>query len=205
VTYYESRLSSIWKDVIALPNDEKKNNLIISIIQFGGDLNDEIFNWISENYLFIHSQYAYIENDRLRFIIENATFTALMAGNAPLLNNVISEYSYIITKDNLCVVLSTVYDKPETTVQDITLDNIQNCGNDDVKSYLLDEDNFSTTFDCMNIQYNNESLESIEFILNSNLPEDKKNRVINAAIDEFIRGKNAAEKILLGLLTNRLC
>ena len=49
VTYYESRLSSIWKDVIALPNDEKKNNLIISIIQFGGDLNDEIFNWISEN------------------------------------------------------------------------------------------------------------------------------------------------------------
>ena len=191
VTYYESRLSSIWKDVIALPNDEKKNNLIISIIQFGGDLNDEIFNWISENYLFIHSQYAYIENDRLRFIIENATFTALMAGNAPLLNNVISEYSYIITKDNLCVVLSTVYDKPETTVQDITLDNIQNCGNDDVKSYLLDEDNFSTTFDCMNIQYNNESLESIEFILNSNLPEDKKR--------QFLMGQECRRENIIGL------
>lgn len=191
VTYYESRLSSIWKDVIALPNDEKKNNLIISIIQFGGNLNDEIFNWISENYLFIHSQYAYIENDRLRFIIENATFTALMAGNDPLLNNVISEYSYIITKDNLCVVLATVYDKPETTIQDITLDNIQNCGNDDVKSYLLDEDNFSTTFDCMNIQYNNESLESIEFILNSNLPEDKKR--------QFLMGQECRRENIIGL------
>lgn len=172
--YYKPRLSSIWKDIVSLPANEKRNILFVSILLFGGDLNDEIFNWICDNYSFVENHYSYIEDNRLKFIIENATFSVLQSGNDPLLNLVISEYSYTITKDNLRVVLASVYNKPEATIQDITLDNIRNCGNDDVKSYLLDEDNFSTTFDCINIQYNNESLESIEYILKSNLPEEKK-------------------------------
>lgn len=172
--YYKPRLSSIWKDIVSLPANEKRNFLFVSILLFGGDLNDEIFNWICDNYSFVENHYSYIEDNRLKFIIENATFSVLQSGNDPLLNLVISEYSYTITKDNLRVVLASVYNKPEVTIQDITLDNIRNCGNDDVKSYLLDEDNFSTTFDCINIQYNNESLESIEYILKSNLPEEKK-------------------------------
>lgn len=172
--YYKPRLSSIWKDIVSLPANEKRNILFVSILLFGGDLNDEIFNWICDNYSFVENHYSYIEDNRLKFIIKNATFLVLQSGNDPLLNLVISEYSYTITKDNLRVVLAYVYNKLEATIQDITLDNIRNCGNDDVKSYLLDEDNFSTTFDCMNIQYNNESLESIEYILKSNLPEEKK-------------------------------
>ncbi len=172
--YYKPRLSSIWKDIVSLPANEKRNILFVSILLFGRDLNDEIFKWICDNYSFVENHYSYIEDNRLKFIIENATFSVLQSGNDPLLNLVISEYSYTITKDNLRVVLASVYNKPEATIQDITLDNIRNCGNDDVKSYLLDEDNFSTTFDCKNIQYNNESLESIEYILKSNLPEEKK-------------------------------
>ena len=189
--YYKTRLSSIWKDVISLPVDNKRDNLFVSILLFGGDLNDEIFNWISDNYSFVESHYSFIEDNRLKFIIENAIFSTLQSGNDPLLNLVISEYSYTITKDNLRVVLASVYNKPEATIQDITLDNIRNCGNDDVKSYLLDEDNFSTTFDCLNTKYNNESLESIEFILNSNLPNDKK-RV-------FLEGQECRRKNIIGL------
>lgn len=188
--YYKPRLSSIWKDIVSLPANEKRNILFVSILLFGGDLNDEIFNWICDNYSFVENHYSYIEDNRLKFIIENATFSVLQSGNDPLLNLVISEYSYTITKDNLRVVLASVYNKPEATIQDITLDNIRNCGNDDVKSYLLDEDNFSTTFDCMNIQYNNESLESIEYILKSNLPEEKKRDFL---IGQECRRENAID------------
>lgn len=189
--YYKPRLSSIWKDVVALPADEKRNNLFVSILLFGGDLNDEIFNWISDNYSFLENHYSYIEENRLKFIIENATFSALQSGNNPLLNLVISEYSYTITKDNLRVVLAYVYNRPETTIQDITLENLRNCGNNDIKTYLLGEDNFSTTFDCLNTQYNNESLESIEFILYSNLPEDKKR--------QFLIGQECRRENIIGL------
>ena len=189
--YYKSRLSSIWSDVIGLPTDEKRDNLIISIIQYGGELNDKIFNWISDNYSFIHKQYSYIRTNQIKYIVENAAFATLKTGNEELLKLVISESSYTIAKDNLRVVISFIYNKSEVTAQDITLDNIRNCDNSDVISYLLKEENLPLTFDCLNHKYKNESLGAIEFILDSNLPDDKKR--------EFLLGQECRRENIIGL------
>ncbi|MCM1140151.1 MAG: P-loop NTPase fold protein [Muribaculum sp.] len=189
--FYDTRISEVWDSVIVLLNVEKRTNLINSLLNFGGNLNKSIFDWVNANYSFVEEQYERIDEGRLKFIVGNAMFSNLQIGNSTLLKLIMSKCSYLITKDNLLVVISTIYDRPEYTTDDITLDIIRNSNAEDIIVYLLDEDNLSTTFDCLNHNYKSESLDSIEFILKSNLAAEQK---LN-----FLKGQECRRENVTGL------
>lgn len=171
--FLDERETSMWKEIQTLPSD-KKSDLIECMLRFSYKLTTDMIEWCGENYIYLREHKLTIEPERMREIINESIFSTIDAEDEALLDDVIKAGSFVPNKQTLPVVLNYIYNTKDITCENLALDIVLNCQNEEVKNNLLSEDLFELTFDALPQTNKTESLDSIEKVLTSNLPESKK-------------------------------
>lgn len=166
-------IKRIW-DIITFNTPEEEFLLIECILKYGGKLNDKIFNWIATNFKFIRINKEKIGTDRIDYIIRTVKFKYLDLEDYQLISKINNNNAYLINQNNLTVILSLFNRDKEINEEDLSFDLILNCSTSQTREYLLSEGNLLTTYNSLNSKYKHESLESIEFILNTSLKDEEK-------------------------------
>ena len=169
----DENLVKLWNAVEVYQTDEQAS-LIECILKYGKALNKSIFTWIENNYEFIKNHKDKIGSSRLGFINQSVKFKSLDLDDVDLITRINKHNAYAINTYNIKVILSSVYPNREINEEDLSFDLIRLCSSSNTQEYLLSEDNLLSTYKSLKGKYKNESLESIEFILASNLSDDEK-------------------------------
>ncbi|MDE5611563.1 MAG: hypothetical protein K2I90_06045, partial [Odoribacter sp.] len=109
-----------------------------------------------------------------------------------LLDSVVANNAYVINSDNLAVVLNHLYHSDEWDSRTLRFDAILRCPADGTIAYLTAEENLGQTVACIPMDLDNdESLDAVEFIVKSTLPEETKKN--------FLKGQLAQRPNVEGL------
>lgn len=205
VQFLKDNKYRFWCGLIAMTNDVQKDDLIECALRFCGAFSDDMLKWLADNFAFLRTHEKNIESECIQEIVKNLRFNKINTSRLSrlekirlnrfeeepidsLMDSVVANNAYVINSDNLAVVLNHLYRSDEWNSRTLRFDAILRCHADDTIAYLTAEENLEQTVACIPIDLDNdESLETVEFIVKSNLSEETK---INFLKGQLVRRGN---------------
>lgn len=193
VPFLKDNKDQFWSGLMTLTDDIQKVVLIECALRFCGTFSDDMLKWLTDNFAFLQTHESNIETTRVKEIIERVKFSRIFAAREELIDMVVSSNAYAVNSDNLVVVLNHLYHHTnKLNANTLHFDTILQCNAANTIDYLTEDGNLEQTVACIPIDLDNdESLESIEFIVKSNLPEETKKN--------FLKGQLATRPNVEGL------
>lgn len=163
-----------WNIISLWNNSEEQNQLREGWLKYSGDLGDSSQEWLNYHFDFITERIKSIGLDRCKQLVTTGCIRQLNVKNYELLHYVIDNCAYEINVHNLCVI-TNVLQRKNVTAENLNLSKIvateYPCFVDFVRN------NITKALPCFSVQYKDETLDSILFLLNNDLLslEEKKN------------------------------
>lgn len=155
-----------WNNIISWNNSAEKDNLIEAYIKFCPNLGQMQKKWLNENYKFLVEHSEGITLDKSLILVKASRFVSLCNGSEDLLDCVIKNNCYDINLENLCIIARRLHSEDKTlSVENLNYTRIKETNNDSFIDYI--EDNISSTIQCLMDKYQDESSESLLFLLNN--------------------------------------
>ena len=158
---------------------ENKGMLIEAFLKFCGGLSEEQQLWLNENYKFLVEHYDGLSKDRALSLAANSTFESLIEGNDELMDSIIEKSSYAINAHNLTLVVNYLCPNGLSVSEKVlNYTRATSAGNNNITKYV--NDNIEDALACFNDSNNDESCDSILYILNcADLNAERKEEYLN--------------------------
>lgn len=191
-TFLMNRTEAIWDKLgNYMAEDEEINPLRECILRFSPRLTGWMIDWCNNSYEFLENRCENIGDQKLNEIVKRSMFKKIGCKNRKLFNLTIQHNSYEINRSNVLIVLKESYKRPDLDEESLSLDLIRESTPCCIGDYLLKEENLPVLLDCLSFTQKNESIQSIELVINSNAEEEIKKR--------FLEGQNTKRKDAKGL------
>lgn len=201
VPFLIDKKDTFWRGVFAIEDDDQKGDLIECVLRYCGTFSDDMLKWLTDNFAFLRT-HENIESECIQEIVKDLKFNKINTSRLSrlekirlnkfeeepidsLLDSVVANNAYVINSDNLAVVLNHLYHSDEWNSRTLRFDAILRCPADDTIAYLTAEENLAQTVSCILIDLDNdESLETVEFIVKSGLPEETKINFLKGQLEQ---------------------
>lgn len=155
-----------WNNILSWNNSTEKENLIEAYLKFCMNLGEMQQKWLNENYKFLVEHSEGITLDKSLILVRSSRFVSLCNGSEDLLDCVIGNNCYEINLENLCIITRRLHSDGNTlSVENLNYTRIIETNNDSFIDYI--DDNISSTIQCLKDKYQDESSESLIFLLNN--------------------------------------
>lgn len=155
-----------WNNIASWNNSAEKDNLIEAYLKFCPNLEQMQQKWLNENYKFLVEHCDGITLDKSLILAKASRFVSLCNGSEDLLDCVIENNCYEINLENLCIIARRLHSEDNTiSAENLNYTRIKETNNDSFIGYV--EDNISSTIQCLKDKYQDESSESLMFLLNN--------------------------------------
>lgn len=155
-----------WNNILSWNNSTEKENLIEAYLKFCANLGQMQQKWLNENYKFLVEHSEGITLDKSLILVRASRFVSLCNGSEDLLDCVIENNCYEINLENLCIITRRLHSDGNTlSVENLNYTRIIETNNDSFIDYI--DDNISSTIQCLKDKYQDESSESLIFLLNN--------------------------------------
>lgn len=177
-----------WNNIVSWNNSAEKDNLIEAYLKFCSNLGQIQQKWLNNNYKFLVEHSEGITLDKSLILVKASRFVSLCNGSEDLLDCVIENNCYEINLENLCIITRRLHSEDKTlSAENLNYTRIKDTNNDSFIGYI--EDNISSTIQCLKDEYQDESPESLMFILNNaNIDAEVKTTYLTGQhnhIDDF--------------------
>lgn len=155
-----------WNNIVRWDNSLEKDNLIEAYLKFCPNLGQLQQKWLNENYKFLVEHCAGITLDKSLILVKSSRFVSLCNGSEDLLDCVIENDCYEINLENLCVITKRLHSENKTlSAENLNYTRIKETNNDSFIGYV--EENISVVIQCLKDKFQDESSESLIFLLNN--------------------------------------
>ena len=155
-----------WNNIISWNNSAEKDNLIEAYLKFCSNFGHIQQKWLNDNYKFLVEHSEGITLDKSLILVKASRFVSLCNGSEDLLDCVIENDCYEINLKNLCIIARRLHSEGNTlSAENLNYTRIKETNNDSFIDYI--EDNISSTIQCLKDKYQDESSESLLFLLNN--------------------------------------
>lgn len=180
-SYLGEAIDELWNHVCE--NETGEQGLIIEcILKYGANLNSKIFDWIVGSYQYIREHKVALGSSRIGFFNKTVKYSNLDSEDNDLINAIAKTSAYEINPNNLTIIISIAYGDPDILQDSLSFDLIRNCPNKQVSEYLLSEDNLKQTYKSLSGKVKEESIDSIDFILQSSLDVENKRNYLTGQV-----------------------
>lgn len=144
---------------------ENKDMLMEAFLKFCGELSEEQQLWLNGNYKFLVEHYAGLSKDRALTLAANSTFDSLIEDNNELLDSIIEKSGYAINAHNITLIVNYLCPNGLLISEKVlNYTRATSTGNNNITKYV--NDNIEDALACFNDANNDESCDSILYILN---------------------------------------
>lgn len=155
-----------WNNIVSWNNSPERDNLIEAYLKFCPSWGQIQQKWLNDNYKFLVEHSEGITLDKSLILVKASRFVSLCNGSEDLLDCVIENDCYEINLENLCIIARRLHSEDKTlSVENLNYTRIKETNNDSFIDYI--EDNISSTIQCLRDKYQDESSESLLFLLNN--------------------------------------
>lgn len=155
-----------WNNIIRWNNSAEKDNLIEAYLKFCSNMGHIQQKWLNDNYKFLVEHSEGITLDKSLILVRASRFVSLCNGSEDLLDCVIENDCYEINLENLCIIARRLHSEGNTlSAESLNYTRIKETNNDSFIDYI--DDNISSTIQCLKDKYQDESAESLIFLLNN--------------------------------------
>ncbi|MCR2005623.1 hypothetical protein NSB20_08780 [Bacteroides acidifaciens] len=155
-----------WNNIVSWNNSPERDNLIEAYLKFCPSWGQIQQKWLNDNYKFLVEHSEGITLDKSLILVKASRFVSLCNGSEDLLDCVIENDCYEINLENLCIIARRLHSEDKTlSVENLNYTRIKETNNDSFVDYI--EDNISSTIQCLKDKYQDESSESLLFLLNN--------------------------------------
>lgn len=155
-----------WNNIVSWNNSAEKDNLIEAYLKFCPNLGQIQQKWLNDNYKFLVEHSEGITLDKSLMLVKVSRFVSLCNGSEDLLDCVIENDCYEINLENICIITRRLHSEDNTiSAENLNYTRIKGTNNDSFIGYV--EDNISSTIQCLKDKYQDESSESLMFLLNN--------------------------------------
>lgn len=177
-----------WNNIISWNNSTEKDNLIEAYLKFCSNLGQIQQKWLNNNYKFLVEHSEGITLDKSLILVKASRFVSLCDGSEDLLDCVIENNCYEINLENICIITRRLHSEGNAlSAENLNYTRIKDTNNDSFIGYI--KDNISSTIQCLKDEYQDESPESLMFILNNaNIDAEVKTTYLTGQhnhIDDF--------------------
>lgn len=182
-----------WNNIVRWNNSLEKDNLIEAYLKFCPKLGPIQQKWLNDNYKFLVEHCEGITLDKSLILVKTSRFVSLCDGSEDLLDCVIENDCYEINLENLCIITKRLHSEDKTlSAENLNYTRIKETNNDSFIGYV--EDNISSTIQCLKDNYQDESSESLLFLLNNaDIDAEVKTKYLTGQhnhIDDFAKIDN---------------
>ena len=155
-----------WNNIVSWNNSAEKDNLIEAYLKFCSNLGQIQQKWLNNNYKFLVEHSEGITLDKSLILVKASRFVSLCNGSEDLLDCVIENDCYEINLENICIITRRLHSEGNAlSAENLNYTRIRETNNDSFIDYI--EDNISSTIQCLKDNYQDESSESLLFLLNN--------------------------------------
>lgn len=155
-----------WNNIVNWNKSAEKNNLIEAYLKFCSNLGQIQQKWLNDNYQFLVEHSEGITLDKSLILVKASRFVRLCNGSEDLLDCVIENDCYEINLENLCIITRRLHPENKTlSDESLNYTRIKETNNVSFIGYV--EENISSTIQCLRDKYQDESSESLMFVLNN--------------------------------------
>lgn len=182
-----------WNNIVSWNNSAEKDNLIEAYLKFCPNLGQIQQKWLNDNYKFLVEHSEGITLDKSLMLVKVSRFVSLYNGSEDLLDCVIENDCYKINLENICIITRRLHSEDNTiSAENLNYTRIKETNNDSFIGYV--EDNISSTIQCLKDNYQDESSESLLFLLNNvDIDAEVKTKYLTGQhnhIDDFAKIDN---------------
>ena len=182
-----------WNNIVSWNNSAEKDNLIEAYLKFCPNLGQIQQKWLNDNYKFLVEHSEGLTLDKSLILVKASRFVSLCNGSEDLLDCVIENNCYEINLENLCIIARRIHSEDKTlSVENLNYTRIKETNNDSFIDYI--EDNISSTIQCLKDKCQDESSESLLFLLNNaDIDAEVKTKYLTGQhnhIDDFAKIDN---------------
>ena len=182
-----------WNNIISWNNSAEKDNLIEAYLKFCSNLGLIQQKWLNDNYKFLVEHSEGITLDKSLILVKASRFVSLCNGSEDLLDCVIENNCYEINLENICIITRRLHSEGNAlSAENLNYTRIRETNNDSLIDYI--EDNISSTIQCLKDNYQDESSESLLFLLNNaDIDAEAKTKYLTGQhnhIDDFAKIDN---------------
>lgn len=171
--YIEWDREKAWNNIEHWKNQDEKDILKEGWLKFCGAIDEVPCEWLNSNYGFLTAHADNIGLKRCKEIIEDCCFETLNGENPQLLQCVIDNCSYILSIENLTLILTYLSPNNDKTGKEyLTLSRIRKTGCKELISYV--EEKISIALPCLSHSAKDETAEVIFYLLNSEELNDEQ-------------------------------
>lgn len=155
-----------WNSIISWNNPVEKDSLIEAYLKFCSNVGQVQQKWLNDNYKFLVEHCEGITLDKSLILAKVSRFVSLCNGSEDLLDCVIENDCYGINLENLCVITKCLHSEGKTVSdENLNYTRIKETNNDSFIGYV--EENISLVIQCLKDKFQDESSESLMFLLNN--------------------------------------
>ncbi|MBG9215143.1 hypothetical protein [Bacteroides fragilis] len=155
-----------WNSIVSWTNPVERDNLIEAYLKFCPNLGQIQQKWLNDNYKFLVEHSEGITLDKSLMLVKGSRFVSLCNGSEDLLDCVIENDCYKINLENIYIITRRLHSEDNTiSAENLNYTRIKETNNDSFIGYV--EDNISSTIQCLKDKYQDESSESLLFLLNN--------------------------------------
>lgn len=182
-----------WNNIISWNNSAEKDNLIEAYLKFCSNLGLIQQKWLNDNYKFLVEHSEGITLDKSLILVKASRFVSLCNGSEDLLDCVIENNCYEINLENICIITRRLHSEGNAlSAENLNYTRIRETNNDSFIDYI--DDNISSTIQCLKDNYQDESSESLLFLLNNaGIDAEAKTKYLTGQhnhIDDFAKIDN---------------
>lgn len=182
-----------WNNIVSWNNSSEKDNLIEAYLKFCSNLGQIQQKWLNDNYKFLVEHSEGITLDKSLILVKASRFVSLCNGSEDLLDCVIENDCYEINLENICIITRRLHSEGNAlSAENLNYTRIRETNNDSFIDYI--EDNISSTIQCLKDNYQDESSESLLFLLNNaDIDAEVKTKYLTGQhnhIDDFAKIDN---------------
>ena len=182
-----------WNNIVSWNNSAEKYNLIEAYLKFCPNLGQIQQKWLNDNYKFLVEHSEGITLDKSLMLVKGSRFVSLCNGSEDLLDCVIENDCYEINLENICIITRRLHSEGNAlSAENLNYTRIRETNNDSFIDYI--EDNISSTIQCLKDNYQDESSESLLFLLNNaDIDAEVKTKYLTGQhnhIDDFAKIDN---------------
>lgn len=155
-----------WNSIIPWGNQAERDNLIEAYLKFCPNIGQMQQKWLNENFKFLVEHCEGITLDKSLILVKTSRFVNLCNGSEDLLDCVIENDCYEINLENLCIITRRLHSEYKTlSAENLNYTRIKETNNDSFIGYV--EKNISLVIQCLKDKFQDESSESLMFLLNN--------------------------------------
>ena len=180
-SYLGETIDELWNHVC--DNETEEQELIIEcILKYGANLNSKILDWIVDNYQYIREHKVALGSSRIGFFNKTVKYSNLDSEDKDLIKAIAKTNAYEITPNNLTIIISIAYEDPDILQDSLSFDLIRNCPIGQVSEHLLSDDILKQTYKSLSGKVKDESIDSVDFILQSSLDVENKRNYLTGQV-----------------------